>query len=326
MKKVLVTGCAGFIGSHVCEALLLRGVDVAGVDDLDEYYDVAMKHDNLAQLRAAAASGGARFCFVKADVCDEKAVAAAFSEHAPQAVVHMAALAGVRSSVKHPARYARVNVEGTVTLLEACRKNAVRRFVYASSSSVYGNAEKVPTAEEDRTDRPLSPYAATKKAAELMCRAYCELWGMRAACLRFFTVYGERQRPDLAIHKFARLMLAGMEIPVFGPGDTARDYTYIADAARGVMSALDWTAAPGGAFEVFNLGSGRPVALNDMITVLEGALGTVARVARLPLQSTDPRVTFADISKARRVLGYEPSTPFEEGIERFVAWALSRRP
>lgn len=323
MQKVLVTGCAGFIGSHVCEALLSGGADVIGIDDLDPYYDVSMKHDNLGACRAEATRCGARMDFIQADVCDEKAVFAAFSEHGPEAVVHLAALAGVRPSIKNPARYARVNVQGTAALLEACRRHAVRRFVYASSSSVYGNAESVPTAEDQRTDRPLSPYAATKMAGELLCRAHCELWGMRMACLRFFTVYGERQRPDLAIHKFARLMLAGMELPVYGDGDTARDYTYIADAVRGVTAALQWTAQPGGALEAFNLGSGRPVALNAMIAALERALQTPARVRRLPPQSADPRITFADIEKARRALGYEPSTPFGEGIERFAAWARS---
>lgn len=320
LQYVLVTGCAGFIGSHLCEALLKQGLHVVGVDNLDPYYDISMKRDNLAACRQTADQSGARFEFVQADICDDEAVLTVFDEHNVEAVVHLAALAGVRPSIAQPVRYARVNVQGTAVLLEACRRHAVRRFVFASSSSVYGNNKKVPFSEDDAVDNPISPYAATKKAGELLCHTYHALYGMRMACLRFFTVYGERQRPDLAIHKFTRLMMDGMEIPVYGQGDTARDYTYINDIISGVSSALNWTKTPGAACEIFNLGNAKPILLNDMIKTIERALGTRARIKRLPAQSGDVHITFADISKAGRELGFDPVTSFEEGIGRFVAW------
>lgn len=321
MRNVLVTGSAGFIGSHLCEALLELGVQVVGADNFDPYYDIRIKKENLAACSHTARENKVRFDFEQVDICDEEAVAMLFKKHRPEAAVHLAALAGVRPSIEQPVRYARVNVQGTTAMLEACRRFGVRRFVFASSSSVYGNNRKVPFAETDPVDHPISPYAATKKAGELICDTYHALFGMRVACLRFFTVYGERQRPDLAIHKFTRLMLGQKDIPVFGAGDTARDYTYIKDIVNGVVSALEWTKKPEAACEVFNLGNSDPVTLTDMIGTIERQLGTTARIRRLPMQSGDVNITYADISKARRILGYAPETSFEEGVDRFIRWA-----
>lgn len=315
--RVLVTGGAGFIGSNLCEALLRRGDWVLAVDSLNDYYDPAIKQGNLDAVSAGAPEG--RFAFRKLDIRDGQALEAAFADFAPQAVVHLAACAGVRPSIKDPALYVDVNLMGTVRLLDCMARHGVRRLAFASSSSVYGNNEKVPFSEDDPVDHPISPYAATKKAGELLCHTYHALHGISVACLRFFTVYGPRQRPDLAISKFVARIRAGQPIQLYGDGSTRRDYTYIDDILDGVTKALDFTAEPG-RYEVFNLGESSTVTLKQMVAAIERALSAHAQIEWLPDQPGDVRQTFADTQKARRVLGYNPQTSFEEGVRRYVAW------
>lgn len=310
-SRVLVTGGAGFIGSHLAEALLARGCAVAVLDDLNDYYDPALKQANLEAVRRR---GG--FEFVHGDICDAAVAGELFARFRPEAVAHLAARAGVRPSLEQPVLYQRVNVEGTAVLLEAARRHGVRQFVFASSSSVYGAASRVPFSEDDPVRAPISPYAASKIAGEALCHVYSHLYGMRVACLRFFTVYGPRQRPDLAIRKFAEAIAAGRPIPVYGDGSTGRDYTYIDDIVAGILAALRRPAP----FDVFNLGNSSPVLLRDMIATLERVLGRKAIIDRQPLQPGDVPVTYADISKAKRELGWAPQTPLEEGIRRMAAW------
>ncbi len=309
--RVLLTGGAGFIGSHLAEALLRRGAALLILDDLNDYYDPALKRANLDEVRAAGP-----FEFVQGDICDAPLVEELFARFRPGAVLHLAARAGVRPSLEQPALYQRVNVEGTAVLLEASRRHGVRRFVFASSSSVYGAASRVPFSEDDPVRAPISPYAASKIAGEALCHVYSHLYGMQIACLRFFTVYGPRQRPDLAIRKFAEAIAAGRPIPVFGDGSTGRDYTFIGDIVAGILAAMEFD----GAFEVFNLGNSSPVLLRDMIAVLERVLGRKAVIDRQPLQPGDVPITYADISKARRLLGWAPETPLEEGVRRMAEW------
>ncbi|MFQ5491512.1 MAG: NAD-dependent epimerase/dehydratase family protein [Phycisphaerae bacterium] len=310
MQKALVTGAAGFIGSHVCEALLGRGFEVIGLDCLDDFYDPGVKRANL---RACGDHDG--FSLVEGDIRDA-AVVASVLQAGVDVVVHLAARAGVRPSIENPLLYQDVNVCGTCVLLEAAKAAGVERFIFASSSSVYGNNRKVPFSESDRVDYPISPYAASKKAGELLCHAYHHLFEMSITCLRFFTVYGARQRPDLAIHKFTRLIEAGQAIPVFGDGSMKRDHTYIDDIVAGVMAAVERCAG----YHIYNLGHSQPVGLSDLIAAIEEALGKKAMIQRLPPQPGDVETTYADVSLARRELGYEPSTSLASGLERFVSW------
>ncbi len=310
MASTLVTGAGGFIGAHVCAALLARGQRVVGLDNFDAFYPPSIKRRNLAEL--CSADG---FSLVEGDIRDATLVQNLLHDRV-EAVIHLAARAGVRPSIAQPVLYEQVNVGGTSTLLEAARQAGVQRFIFASSSSVYGNNEKVPFAETDNVDYPISPYAATKKAGELLAHTYAHLFGLNVTCLRFFTVYGPRQRPDLAIHKFARLIEAQQAIPVFGDGSTSRDYTYIDDIVDGVLRALDACAG----YRIYNLGGSSPVTLSDLIAALERALGKKAVIDRRPMQPGDVNRTFADISRARSDLGYNPQTPLDEGLARFVAW------
>ena len=313
MRNVLVTGGAGFIGSHLVERLLGEGLwRVHVVDDFNDFYDPAIKRRNVAPHLSRE-----DFHLTEADIRDRDALESVFRESAFDCVVHLAARAGVRPSLVEPLLYAETNIRGTLNLLELARAHGVRQFVFGSSSSVYGENEKVPFSEDDPVSRPISPYAATKAAGELLCHTYSHLWGLRSVCLRFFTVYGARQRPDLAIHKFARLISEGRPLPVFGDGTTRRDYTFIDDIIAGVRAAIDYEAS---AFEVFNLGESRTVELRELIALLERGLGREALIERRPTQPGDVPQTFADISKARRLLGYDPRTPIEEGIRRFVEW------
>jgi UDP-glucuronate 4-epimerase len=313
MRNVLVTGGAGFIGSHLVERLLGEGLwRVHVVDDFNDFYDPAVKRRNVAPHLARE-----NFRLTEADIRDHDALESVFRESAFDCVVHLAARAGVRPSLVEPLLYAETNIRGTLNLLELARAHGVRQFVFGSSSSVYGENEKVPFSEDDPVSRPISPYAATKAAGELLCHTYSHLWGLRSVCLRFFTVYGARQRPDLAIHKFARLISEGRPLPVFGDGTTRRDYTFIDDIIAGVRAAIDYEAS---AFEVFNLGESRTVELRELIALLERELDREALIERRPTQPGDVPQTFADISKARRLLGYDPQTPIEEGIRRFVEW------
>ena len=313
MRNVLVTGGAGFIGSHLVGRLLGEGGwRVSVVDDFNDFYDPALKRRNVEPY-----AGRDDFRLHEADIRDGAALERVFAGAGFDCVVHLAARAGVRPSLAEPVLYAGTNIGGTVNLLEAARAHGVRQFVFGSSSSVYGENEKVPFAEDDPVTRPISPYAATKAAGELLCHTYSHLFGLRSVCLRFFTVYGARQRPDLAVHKFARLIAAGEPVPVFGDGTTRRDYTYVDDIIAGVRAAMDYEASP---YEVINLGESRTVSLSELIALLERELGRRALIDRQPPQPGDVPQTFADISKARRLLGYDPQTPIEDGIRRFVEW------
>jgi UDP-glucuronate 4-epimerase len=313
MRNVLVTGGAGFIGSHLVERLLGEGGwRVQVVDDFNDFYDPALKRRNVAPHLSRE-----EFRLHEADIRDRAALERVFRGSAFDCIVHLAARAGVRPSLREPVLYAETNIAGTLNLLELAREHRVKQFVFGSSSSVYGENEKVPFSEDDPVFKPISPYAATKAAGELLCHTYTHLWGLRVVCLRFFTVYGARQRPDLAIHKFARLISAGEPIPVFGDGTTRRDYTYIDDIIAGVRAALDYEAS---GYEVINLGESRTVSLSELIGLLERELGRDAIIDRQPLQPGDVPQTFADTRKARALLGYDPQTPIEEGVRRFVEW------
>ncbi len=314
----LVTGGAGFIGSHVCERLLLRGEAVWAFDDLNSFYDPQLKQRNLRDLQALAKP----FEFVFGDLTDRSALDDLFGAVRFDQVIHLAARAGVRPSLADPALYQRVNVEGTTHLLEAARLNGVKKVTIASSSSVYGVNSKVPFVESDPIFKPISPYAASKLACEALGHVYHHVYGLDVVMLRFFTVFGPRQRPDLAIHKFARLMLAGRPIPVFGDGSTARDYTYITDILDGVEAC---TREDFG-YEVFNLGNSQPAPLHRLIELLESALGLKAIIERQPPQAGDVPLTCADIAKARARLGYDPQVKFEQGIPLFVKWLAATPP
>jgi UDP-glucuronate 4-epimerase len=310
--KVLLTGVAGFIGSHLATRLLARGDEVVGLDCFDEtLYPAALHQGNLATV------GGARFRFVHGDLLDSDVRASLFGESF-DAVVHLAALAGVRPSLAQPLRYQRVNVEGTLRLLESSRTAGIGRFVLASSSSVYGASSRVPFREQDAADRPASPYAASKRAAELFCACYYHLHGIAPTALRFFTVYGPRQRPEMAIHRFARLIQEGRPLPLFGDGSTARDYTYIDDILDGIEAALAVTE--GGTHRVYNLGGSRSTSLARLVELLEERLGRRARLERLPDQPGDVPQTCADLTRAEAELDYRPRIPIEEGLTRFVEW------
>lgn len=309
-QHVLITGGAGFIGSHVSEALLKRGWQVTAIDNFDPYYDRGIKEANLMALRLQAG-----YRFVETDL-----LAPDLEAQLPDtcdAIIHIAAKAGVRPSIQNPAAYVTVNVEGTHRMLEWARQRGIGQFVFASSSSVYGVNPRVPWREADSVLQPISPYASTKVSGELLGHVYSHLYGIRFLALRFFTVYGPRQRPDLAIHKFTQRMLAGEEIPVFGDGGTSRDYTYVGDIVEGVCAALTYTDSR---YEVMNVASGRTISLADMIASLERVLGTSARIKRLPEQAGDVPLTYADISKAQALLNYRPQTEFEEGLRQFYTW------
>ncbi len=308
----LVTGGAGFIGSHVCERLLHSGHAVWAFDDLNAFYDPRLKQTNLRALQALARP----FEFVHGDLTDRAALDALLGSVKFDQIIHLAARAGVRPSLKDPALYQRVNVEGTVNLLEAARLNRVRKVIIASSSSVYGVNSKVPFAESDPIFRAISPYAASKLACEALGHVYHHVYGLDIVMLRFFTVYGPRQRPDLAIHKFTRLISAGAPIPVFGDGTAARDHTYIGDILDGILACTQQEFG----FDIFNLGESQTVRLDRLIELIEGALGKKAVIERQPLQPGDVPITCADISKARARLGYNPRVKIEAGIPLFVDW------
>lgn len=310
-RTALVTGAAGFVGSHFIDRLLADGWQVIGIDNFDLFYDRSIKEGNIR-----AHAGNPRFRFIEADICD----AGALEREVPAGVnviVHLAAKAGVRPSIQDPVGYQRVNVTGTLNLLELARRLGVRQFVFASSSSVYGVNPRVPWSETDAVLLPISPYASTKVSGELLGHTYAHLYGIRFLALRLFTVYGPRQRPDLAIHRFSRLMLEGKPIPVFGNGETRRDYTYVDDVIDGVRAAMDYSAS---AYEVINLGNNRTVTLNEMIAGLESALGVRAIVDRHPEQPGDVPQTWASVEKAKALLGYEPRTTFADGAVKFAEW------
>jgi len=310
--RILVTGGAGFIGSHLVERLLSLGHDIAILDDFNDFYDPQIKRQNIAAVAKDVA-------IHHLDLRDSGAVRNLFHREKFEAIAHLAARAGVRPSIQNPQLYYDTNVDGTLHLLDAARVTGVERFIFASSSSVYGNSKSVPFSEDRQLIQTLSPYGATKIAGEFLCSTYSHLYGMRVVALRYFTVYGPRQRPDLAIHQFTRRIHAGKPIDQFGDGTTRRDYTYIDDIIQGTIAALKYD---GPMFDIFNLGENETIQLRDLIAGIENALGEKAKINRLPEQPGDMPVTYADISKARELLGYNPSTRLSDGLPRFIEWFL----
>lgn len=311
-KQFLVTGGAGFIGSHLVDRLLAqRPARVVVVDNFDEFYDPQIKRANIADHINNPA-----YRLVRADIRDYAALNRIFAEQHFDAIIHLAARAGVRQAISEPRLYTEVNINGTMNLLELAERNGVGKFIFGSSSSVYGPAA-APPFREDAPLAPISPYAATKASGELLAHTYSHLYGMNIVCLRFFTVYGARQRPDLAIHKFARMIAGGSPIPIYGDGSAKRDFTYIDDILQGLMAAIEYDATP---FEVINLGESQTITVNRMIELLEDALGRKAIVERRPPQPGDMPITHADITKARKLLSYRPTTPIETGIKKFAEW------
>jgi len=317
MKRVLITGAAGFIGSHLAEHLLGRGDAVVALDNFHDYYDPAIKRKNIAQ-----ALKNERYTLHEADVCDEERIRQIFERECPDVVVHLAACAGVRPSLKDPNLYHRVNVIGSQHMLDACRDYPPSHLVFASSSSVYGGCTDVPFREDNPVPRPISPYAATKRMNELQAHVYSHVYGLNVTLLRFFTVYGPRQRPDMAIHKFTRLISTGQPVPRFGDGSTRRDYTYIDDIIDGVVRCIDKPFR----YEIFNLGESRTTSLSDLIDLIAKHAGKPARIDELPLQPGDVAITYADIAHARDLLGYDPKFAMEDGVRRFVEWYRAQRP
>ncbi len=311
MKNYLVTGGAGFIGSHLVDNLLSEGNNVIAIDNFDDFYSRDIKLKNIATALTFDT-----FQLVEGDIRDRKLLDDLFSNNHFDVVVHLAAKAGVRPSIEDPEGYYDVNINGTLNILEAMKAYDIKKMIFASSSSVYGNNEKVPFSESDVVDFPISPYAATKKSGELLCHTYHHLYDFKINCLRFFTVYGPRQRPDLAINKFTKKIMNGETIQMFGDGTTKRDYTYIDDIIQGIKLAIDNLDG----FEVFNLGESRTIMLKDLISQIENEIGEKAIIEKLPLQPGDVEQTYADISKARELLKYDPQYEIEEGIKNFIEW------
>lgn len=314
MIRVLVTGGAGFIGSHLCQLLLLEGYTIVCLDNFDPFYDPTIKRKNLEEIRATTGDGA--FHLAEGDIRDAGFLEGLFRGSSFDVVIHLAARAGVRPSLEQPLLYEEVNVAGTLNLLEACREFGVMDMIFGSSSSVYGKNSKVPFSEEDNLEAMISPYAVTKRIGEHFCSVYHHLYGMNIFCLRFFTVYGPRQRPEMAIHKFARFIDQGKRVPLYGDGTSQRDYTYIDDIIEGIMGAMRNLKG----YDIFNLGESRTVPLRELVSLLEQALGKKAEIEELPEQPGDVPITYADISKAHRLLDYNPQVGIEEGVERFVRW------
>jgi UDP-glucuronate 4-epimerase len=310
---LLITGAAGFIGSHAAEAFLAGGFKVVAVDNFCDFYDRSWKELNIQSVARAC---GERFSLEEMDICDGDKIDALVEKTKPVAIIHLAGMAGVRPSIEQPAYYARVNFEGTIQMLQAAVRHRVKKFLFASSSSVYGNRKEIPFREDAAVTEPISPYAASKRAGELICYTYWHLYRLPCFCFRFFTVYGPRLRPDLAIHKFTRLITRGKPIPFYGDGSSARDYTYVDDICRGLLGAVDRCDN----YRIYNLGNHRPVSLGEMVEALGRAIGTAPILDRQPMQPGDVEITCADISRAAAELGYEPRVTLAEGLEKFVAW------
>ena len=311
---IMVTGCAGFIGSHVVDRLLSGGKNVVGVDNLDSFYDPSIKMKNIEHNL-----DNNNFVFYRADIRDKAEIDQIFEDNDIDVIIHLAARAGVRPSIQDPLLYEDVNIKGTLNLLELSKKCGIKNFIFASSSSVYGVNEKVPFSESDMVERSISPYAASKKACETYCYTYHHLYEIPVVCLRFFTVYGPRQRPEMAIHKFTRLIDNGQEIEMYGDGGSRRDYTYITDIVDGIVAAIDKRSG----YEIINLGDSKVVELQYLIALIEEKLGKKAMIKKMPVQPGDVPITFADISKAKTLLGYAPKVSIEDGIENFVKWYRS---
>jgi len=311
---IIVTGCAGFIGSHVVDRLLSDGNNVVGVDNFDSFYDPSIKMKNLDHNLDHK-----NFVLYRADIRDKTEMQQIFEANEIDIIIHLAARAGVRPSIQDPLLYEDVNIKGTLNLLELSKEYGIKNFIFASSSSVYGVNEKVPFSESDMVERSISPYAASKKACETYCYTYHHLYEIPVVCLRFFTVYGPRQRPEMAIHKFTRLIDNEQEIEMYGDGGSRRDYTYITDIVDGIVATIDRRSG----YEIINLGESNVVELQYLITLIEENLGKKAKIKKMPVQPGDVPITFADISKAKTLLGYAPKVSIEEGIENFVKWYRS---
>ncbi len=324
-KTCLVTGGAGFIGSHTCEALLRSGYSICCVDNFNDYYDPKYKRENIREIEKTAETACGYFTVFEGDIRDFAFLDHAFEKSKPDIVIHLAACAGVRPSILDPKFYVDVNINGTTNILECLNKYKTKKLIFASSSSVYGNNEKVPFSETDSVDNPISPYAATKKAGELICYTYHHLNNINTACLRFFTVYGPRQRPDLAIYKFTKHIIEGQTVPFYGDGSTKRDYTYIDDIIDGIMKACNWVESPEIRYGIFNLGESNTISLSNMIETIERELGLKAKRNYQPLQPGDVNITYADISHSRNVLGYSPMFKFNDGIKNFIDWYKKNR-
>ena len=318
MNTILVTGGAGFIGSHLCERLLNDGVRVVCLDNFDNFYDPNIKIKNVEGI-ARKSSG--QFELVTGDIRNPDHLMGIFQKNQIDSIVHLAARAGVRPSIVEPLLYEDVNIRGTIGLLEACKEHKIKNLIFASSSSVYGENQRVPFSERDLDIQPISPYGATKRAGELLCYSFHHLYGMNIACLRIFTAYGPRQRPEMVIHKFTRLIDQGEKIPLFGDGSSRRDYTYIDDLIEGILGVIHYHKG----FEVYNLGESQTTSLKELIGLIESALGKKANIEVLAPQPGDVSVTYADISKAKQMLKYRPKVKMEEGIKRFVEWYKAQR-
>lgn len=319
----LVTGGAGFIGSSLCDFLLKRNNKIIIIDNFNDFYNPKIKRNNITEVKNLMKLSGItddNLIIEEGDIRDITFLTKVFTSYKIEVVIHLAAMAGVRPSIVDPLLYNEVNIRGTLNLLDLCAKFDINKFIFASSSSVYGNNMKLPFTEDDPVDFPISPYASTKKSGELICHVYSHLYGINIACLRFFTVYGPRQRPDLAIYKFTKLMLEEKEISIFGDGTTERDYTYIDDIIQGINAAIAWANTGTYKYEIFNLGRSDTITLKYMVKRLEDVIGVKAKVKYLPMQPGDVTITFADISKSIKILGYNPLTKFDDGISKFVKW------
>ncbi len=315
-KTILITGGAGFIGSTLSESLIENN-KIINIDNFNDFYNPDIKRDNIKKL-----INSQNYVLIENDIRNAEILDEIFERHKPDIVIHIAAMAGVRPSINSPELYEDVNVRGTINILQAMKKHGARNLIFASSSSVYGNDSKIPFKEDEPLGKVISPYAATKKSNEDFCYVYHHLYGLNIIALRFFTVYGPRQRPDLAIHKFTRMILNGEPIPFYGDGTTMRDYAYIDDVVRGINASVEYVLSNKNVFEIINLSGNKPVTLNEMVAQIEKATGKKAIINKLPMQPGDVIRTYADISKAQRLLNFQPNTPFEEGIRKFVDWYL----
>jgi len=313
MKNILVTGGAGFIGSNLCESLLDQGYSIICFDNFDSFYDPNIKIKNVEEIKKKFLH---RFEIIPGDIRNLEQIKETFKRNNISLVIHLAAMAGVRPSIKNPLIYHDVNIRGTLVLLEACKEFGIKDFIFASSSSVYGENQRVPFTEDDLNIYPISPYGVTKRAGELICYNYHHLYGINIACLRIFTAYGPRQRPEMAIHKFTRMIDNGEKIPIFGDGSSRRDYTYIDDLVNGVIKVIELHKG----FEIYNLGESRTISLMELVGLIEDSLGKKATIESYESQPGDASITYADISKAKRILGYDPKISIEEGIKRFIHW------
>ena len=323
MSNILITGGAGFIGSNLCEELLTKGNKIIIIDNFNDYYDPKIKMSNIDEIKKTMEINNIdneHLKLFKGDIRDIDLLDSIADKEEIDLIVHLAAMAGVRPSIQNPKLYYDVNIMGTLNILEMCKKHDIKNIIFASSSSVYGNNKKVPFSVEDSVDHPISPYASTKKSGELLCHTYYHLYNINCICLRFFTVYGPRQRPDLAIHKFAKLITEGKEIPFYGDGSTSRDYTYISDIVDGIEKAISYISNNENVYEIFNLGGDKTVSLTEMVETIETSLGKKAIINRMPMQAGDVNRTCADITKSEEILGYRPKFSFKEGIDNFVKW------